>query len=59
VPRRFRNLKKWQAGFQPLSSRIPASKKDAYSEAWTEFTEAGDIREISPGKEARITLSQT
>jgi hypothetical protein len=52
VPKPYRNLKKRQAGFQPLSSQIPAAGNDAFSVACLAIANPGDFRAVSPEKPA-------
>ena len=54
VPKPFQSPKKWQATFQPLSSRIPAPENDAFSAACFAIAELGDSRANSPRKPAPV-----
>jgi hypothetical protein len=48
--RRF--AEKWQAGFQPLSSRIPAAGSEAFSGACLAIANPGDFAPFHPGQPA-------
>jgi hypothetical protein len=46
--RSFQNPKKWQAGFQPDSSRFQAAEIYAFSEACIAQAQPADFRALSP-----------
>ena len=48
LPKSFRNLKKGQATFQPLSSRIPAPESEAFSASCPAIAQPHGFRGISP-----------